>query len=1184
MAIPSLSDYLNLPTAAAGARVAPTLQSLTAPVPRQPAVPSLTPEEEDSLLAQLGHGTLSTLGYIGGVLDKTFGGRAIRGILGGEPRELLSIIPGSDTLGITRPEDVVSGSDLVENLGLQQRPGEMDWADVLGFGAEVALDPATYLTLGTSAALGKAGKIVEAAGMLPKTRAGRIAETFSDVVARATPEEFLKLRKAAGTARLTPAQWGDESLAGLARVGLPFGIGPQKVIGTGDLAQQFAGKLDDLAEAAKFSKLGRIAGGLFDHERADVLSEGGQKARTAQVQENVQNTYKSGKDVVDVASDLDPLEKMVKTGSMSGDAADSVFRRAVEKVPIPASELDPASDAAKGVASAADKTRKLFEEVHAEAKASGRAIGTLEDLHADFSHRSSTVAKKGFKAWADKLFSFEGDNAAKPRNIILTQIPGGTETVNKWTSDLGMTGAKRQLADDQVLDAIITDLGKSPEMIQEMLDRSSRLKAAVDAGDDFTAASILDELGQVSPNKPASVPVFITNAMRKQLSEMGYTIDQIRSMTPDQAWMIIDPNARNFQAGDTLHLAKQVADDLYDEAMQPERISKWLKNLPEEIAGKRLYGDALRDVQQYIKREREANTAAKVFTDFVADPSHVAHANTVGGDDYVSLLNVFKKAGAFGEGELTDEAINNILSRVAGKGFANADELKHAMVPSHIAADAHRFINGFLPHADALKPVIEAADAATQMFRTGVTVPWPGFNVRNFVTGLWMGYVGGAFDPSVKGPMRYIKPWMEQRDLLAGRVIKGAADKPIFRGMGLTDAQATRKLAEMQFAYGLTTDSILRDVAGPLVDKPPGTMSSVLDAIPGRTPRHPIKDYVKALDPRGKSVKEVLYSPIAAGQELTNNVENMNRGSMFMAFVSQGMDPVVAATKSKRLNVNYAEATGTGFQRQVARRAIPFYSYVRGMLPVQLEELASHPGGPIRQAIRLTESNRDESGFAPPYLKGKLAVPLGGEREDGTQRYLTQLDLPHEMLNDIGTGAGVLGMMNPFPKGVLETLTGRSFFSGRDLRDLDPRSGRVLQNLGIIDEADSVPPMADTLLSMTPAARLLTSIGTAVDPRKGPLAKATNLLTGFRLSDVDMPKQRQIAARELITENLRGRPGIGTYERTYASEPERLSPRDWMMLRLLETDRRRQQQLRRMEKAAAAAKPSLVEALQKQPE
>ncbi len=42
------------------------------------------------------------LEYAGGIEEK-FGGRAIRGLLGGKPRELLSVVPFSDTLGITEP-------------------------------------------------------------------------------------------------------------------------------------------------------------------------------------------------------------------------------------------------------------------------------------------------------------------------------------------------------------------------------------------------------------------------------------------------------------------------------------------------------------------------------------------------------------------------------------------------------------------------------------------------------------------------------------------------------------------------------------------------------------------------------------------------------------------------------------------------------------------------------------------------------------------------------------------------------------------------------------------------------------------------------------------------------------------------------------------------------------------------
>src|SRR5262245_1652238 len=104
--------------------------------PRPQPIRPLDPEEERSKLGQIAGAALGGLGYVGGVLEKTFGGRAIRGGLGGRPRELLSIIPGSDLLGITHEEDRVSGKEL---LGMKDDEG---WGSTLGgMALEMALDP-----------------------------------------------------------------------------------------------------------------------------------------------------------------------------------------------------------------------------------------------------------------------------------------------------------------------------------------------------------------------------------------------------------------------------------------------------------------------------------------------------------------------------------------------------------------------------------------------------------------------------------------------------------------------------------------------------------------------------------------------------------------------------------------------------------------------------------------------------------------------------------------------------------------------------------------------------------------------------------------------------------------------------------------------------------------------------------
>ncbi len=135
----------------------PALQPLTplgfqtarAARPRQgPAPPvTLTQEEEQSLLQQ-GIGVLS---YVAETLDKP--GAAVRGLLAGQPDQLLNLIPFSDTLGITDPEDVGSGRELLEGYGLAPKniPGffnsfEDAAFDVAGFATEVITDPLLYVT------------------------------------------------------------------------------------------------------------------------------------------------------------------------------------------------------------------------------------------------------------------------------------------------------------------------------------------------------------------------------------------------------------------------------------------------------------------------------------------------------------------------------------------------------------------------------------------------------------------------------------------------------------------------------------------------------------------------------------------------------------------------------------------------------------------------------------------------------------------------------------------------------------------------------------------------------------------------------------------------------------------------------------------------------------------------------
>ena len=216
----------------------------------------------------------------------------------------------------------------------------------------------------------------------------------------------------------------------------------------------------------------------------------------------------------------------------------------------------------------------------------------------------------------------------------------------------------------------------------------------------------------------------------------------------------------------------------------------------------------------------------------------------------------------------------------------------------------------------------------------------------------------------------------------------------------------------------------------------------------------------------------------------------------------------------------------TAFEKNVARRVIPFYSWSRGMIPYTLRQFVEKPAGLYAQTARFSRLAEQDSGFLPPQLGGSLAIPIGQE-ENGTQRYLSQMDLPAESLNRLinpsslgDTARAVLAQADPMLKLAVETATGKSLFRGRNLEDLDSTTGRLAANL--MGEKDPLWKSngLDSLLANSPASRYLGTLTQAGDKRKTWTDFGVNTLSGLRLTDVDMDKARDIgagqAAKDLI--------------------------------------------------------------------
>ncbi len=367
-----------------------------------PKIPPLEEPQATSLLQSVADKGLGALHYVGGVLDKTFGARAIRGAIGGKPRELLSVLPGSDLLGLTREADRVSGEDLLKQSGSldpKEEGAGFEMRDLAGPALELAMDPATYLTLGTSSALTAAGKAASKAGTLAPTMAGRIAA-------------------------------GQSGLAGL---GIPF-RSPSVILGTGPTAQAVAGSLGSAGDRLLYSSLGRHASRLLDPSVGGLLSEGGQRAMRG-----TQDLLRSG--TAEAKQGFLDIARQAEAGGILDDRA--LLRRALEMPGTTGNSL------AEHVG---QQMRDWFAARRAEATALGRPVGELADESILYGARQVTQPSRntaGFLGGRRRQIDPTAPGQLG-REDFLRNVPGGTERINEIIADPQL----RQLIDAGNADAV----------------------------------------------------------------------------------------------------------------------------------------------------------------------------------------------------------------------------------------------------------------------------------------------------------------------------------------------------------------------------------------------------------------------------------------------------------------------------------------------------------------------------------------------------------------------------------------------------------------------------------------------------------------------------------------------------------------------------------------------------------
>lgn len=1085
-----------------------------------PALPPLTPQEEDSLLSRVGSGALSGLGYVGSSLGKAFGGRAIRGALGGNARELLSIIPFSDAMGITNPEEEVHGSQL---LGSTPDTPFLSAQGLGGLGLDILLDPATYLSFGASA-LTKTGQAAKAAGVLPKTVAGRLAglgagDAGIDALARVAGGADNLI---GSTAAVTPemiANVAGQRLGGHVGVGLPFmGNAATFDLGVpGAAVRDFFGGLPGAGAVSSAvspaigwagDKLGGLKRGAQALFQADKMGQTDPvlQAMAGHVSENLPGRMAAANQAIDplleqaarVAGwqpgmEMTPAIEAALHGQIPG------LRQALEGTgPIPAGLEDVVTGAAR-----------LNQQGLEAARAVGYADNPLEST-LDYATRQATIMPKDKAFSATKGGAVPTDQLA--RQDVFKNIPTGAPGVKGTINDLSTRKDLLGLPDLDIAQAIRRDVLGMSQADEVAFNVMQQNKGQTD--DLLAEMKLIDKRGGLSP------------VDKQKLAQM--TVDEAKRVDLEAKWV------------------------------QSAKLTDWYKGLDHDALGQTggYFGNhGLKDLGTKMRADAMRVLKAEAF--------HKGIAKSV-------MSEAEAGAGAYSINRLLDEAglklpikdhatetgaLYATLKALQQEGKlakgAKTDDLGKLFIPKDTAEAMINFTNASTS-PKGLDPFLGVYDSLTNLTKAGQTVLWPANHMRNQTTAFFQNWVHGAFDPSVKGPMGYIKPWLDAKKIHGGGVAEGLSAAPAFKG--LDDAAASQELMRQAHNYGLFGKHTKQasEVVGNQAWEVPGRVFEIPGAaregFGAQLGKLATKDpgAWNPLNTAGVGQATVdKFAPIAAGRGVGGYLDDVNRLSVAAAKLKQGYS--MEAAMEAAFAAHYDFGNLSKFEKGVMRRAIPFYNWSRQNIPAVIGEIAGKPGGKVATTIKATTAAKGEDpGFIPEWLGQGVALPIGGQGEDGTQRFLSSFGLPIEdMGNLMGTGS-VLGQLNPLLKAPLEVMTGRQFHTGRNLGDLHPTTGNTI---------------ADQALFNSPISRFATTGRQMADPRKSWGDVAFNLLSGARITDIDMNRQRGIAARDYAEDLLRGQPGVSQYQRMFVS-PENLpllSQEEQNLYRLLQTQARRAQ-------------------------
>jgi hypothetical protein len=1103
---------------------------------RKPQVADLLPEEEKTtLLRQLANAGSSGLSAFGWLLDTP--GSMVRGLLSEGPGKALSAL-WEDS------EQRVTGRELARQWGLAGP--EDNWSNFAGgLAAEVVLDPLSYIGIGLLGRGAKtaAAKAAEKAGLMTGDLgllARREGVGTAEFLRHSTPQNLIDLADDPVRALRDWNTYGgtaeqlSQPLTRMSRVSVP-GImdGAVDLLGegVGDWAARTSDRVGDWARAAPL--LGptiRHTQAMFDPRVMGFtdeqgqwigreLTEGERVAKQNQLQRIVDAYVDAGLD----------LPANIDIRSRDFDRAFSSFMEGQAAGGIPRST--------QMGAELRQRYQPIWDALAQDPAGQNLVQFARSELNDSLTRAQALGIPLEYEALPSGIeyFPRQAADIDRPRyapGYLPKQVRARRGTAIAGVGDGAMSSR--------------TDYNRSfPRWVLDAM-----------AQDDTLQTALRNVPNDAQPFVSGGVEDVIENWLRANATNYSDPFDWARQNLPAPA---ADARVRQ--------LYVDLADSLRRTPLQAAE-----RGIPK-------YGNSLNDLRNHLMHRATKEAHADTLLNVLADESGIlaqsgdlirqAAADVPGGigigaADAMRMLGFDAAGGA---------------AALANRMNVSVDDLANISFSRELIDRLNQRISTSRAPAEATG-LLSLAKRFTDSFKT-LALASPARHLRDAYSGSFASLSRDAFNPL---------DWAAGARLAGGNYdaivsrLRGTAQYPDH----FTDDQIIRKFLKESGGQGLSmgtvADDLGRGASNLQYEAPfPGGSGGLFRGLLNKDWRS-----LQAYNPFATRQRGTNPNPLLdLSDRAASFTDAGNRIGTFINRIRKGDSPAAAKGITDLTQVLYGPENFTAFERDFLTNIFPFYRFTKGITPFVADELVNRPYGLTAQSLRAVNrgSEPSEDQFTPEYLRQSAAIPIDadsmfGVKTPGVQRFLTNIDLPHESLlnlftpgvgNTFGqrlsdslmkTGSNILGQSNPLLKGPLESVLNRQFYSGRQLSDL---YSMLEHDLGSLSPyLGPYGRMAEQIgVNLPGGSRVLGLVRQLRDNRisTGEMAAklAFNTLTGMKFQDVDQDKTLRLAARTTLNQLLDAAPGVSTYENLFI-KPEDLAQlsdqeqRQYLLYRVLQSE------------------------------